>query len=121
MLRAKLPVVAALIVMAVQFRCVAACASELCNTHFGSESAQPCNRHHDRSHNEAPGSCAHNFIESPSTPPETPQIDTPAFWTLGAAAAAMQASIAADTRISTLDFSSSPPGFQKLSSAVLRI
>jgi len=120
MLCTRLIVFAAMALLFAQLQCAAACAGHLCSADPAkSDSVPPCHRHHG-SHNPAPASCPHQTLVAAA--PALPMLPAgmPVSSVSLAAAAALILPI--DARASALDFSAfSPPGFESLSSVVLRI
>jgi hypothetical protein len=102
-----------------QLQCVAACASQFCGGDFKTDQVPPCHRHHDRSHDQVPGSCVQQITVP--TAPHTLQADAPILSVLSVATT-MSPALPAGTRTAALDLSAfSPSELKSPSSIVLRV
>ena len=125
MSRTKLIVLAAMALLFAQLQCTAACATQLCKTDFDkSESLPPCHRHHHPgpSHDQPSGSCAHQVLVVTTPSQQLSQIELPHFSVMNAAETVF-ADCLADSGVNAHRHMAapSPPGYESLSSVVLRI
>ena len=123
MFRAKLIMFAAMALLFAQLQCAAACNTRLCDSSFGKrQSVPPCHRHHHHpNHDQVPGPCAHQIIGVPAGSHQILPVKSPTFGVLSLTET-VSASVpaGAGTNVHRLT-DPSPPGFESLSSVVLRI
>ena len=122
MSRTKLIVLAAMALLFAQLQCTAACATQLCKTDSNnSESLPPCHRHHHSpSHDQTSGSCVHQIIVVTTPSQQLSQIELPQFSVMNAVETVF-ADCLADSGANARQMAPSPPGYESLSSVVLRI
>ena len=119
MLRAKLAVFVAMALMLAQPPCIAACASQMCDT-VSSASLPPCHRHHNHSQDRNPN-CLHQANVSSAISNQALHAELQPF-SVGSQAVAPTTPLPSETWFREVSFSvASPPHIQSLSSVLLRI
>jgi hypothetical protein len=119
MFRAKLVILAAMMLLFVQLECAAACLSQLCSTDFaGTESIPPCHRHHHPSPDRMPDSCLDQILVAPEATTEPVSSTMPMASVPGLPASLLLGLTARGPRVLA---PASPPGWKRLFSVVLRI
>lgn len=123
--RAKLIFAVGVLMLFAQFRCVAACAGDLCTADrsSGTESVPPCHKHHDDdSRDQSRDSCSFHRIISSATSPDAQHFEGPVLLVLGPAPAELAAILPSDAGTWISDFSdTSPPVAADSSLHILRI
>lgn len=123
MSRTKLIVLVAMALLFAQLQCTAACATQLCKSDSNnSESLPPCHRHHHSpSHDQTSGSCVHQIVVVPTPSQQLLQMEMPPFPVMNAGKTVFADFLADSGANAQSHLAPSPPGFESISSVVLRI